>query len=388
MAAISRQFVMCIIGYLYLIPCSSYFWSDRAKAVNEKEPFPTEYGVDHTSPIHHLLDPKTFYGAKYDTMMKGCYDKFSKRECDANERARIEMNFDQPRMQHNYTELGFKKIKCPKEVWEPLIAFYNQNKHDEHLENWPRGNTYVNNWESPTYMISFENKKLRGDGFRVKQQIWDAFKPTIEEWTGKKLIDASLYGVRVYKDGAVLATHVDRLPLVSSAIINVDQDVDEPWPVEVYGHDGKAYNVTMQPGDAVLYESHTVLHGRPFPLKGRFYANVFVHFIPIDHDQVNEHDKQLALEKARLPATSQNVKESMEKVKDLLKNTRSRLIGGHEHHNHDEETIQRHMDEHDKEVAMRKKVEELNNKDEDPDSEEEELDEEEEEEGAEPVWHF
>jgi hypothetical protein len=50
----------------------------------------------------------------------------------------------------------------------------------------------------------------------------------------------------------VLATHVDRLPLVASAIINVDQDVDEPWPLEVIGHDGKAHNVTMVPGDLVL----------------------------------------------------------------------------------------------------------------------------------------
>jgi prolyl 4-hydroxylase len=66
--------------------------------------------------------------------------------------------------------------------------------------------------------------------------------------------------------------------------------------------------VTMVPGDLVLYESHSVLHGvsgyafrsvtmighfhallkhcrtfyqRPFPLKGRFMANVFVHFEPI-----------------------------------------------------------------------------------------------------------
>ena len=69
-------------------------------------------------------------------------------------------------------------------------------------------------------------------------------------------------------------TDVDRLPLVSSAIINVDQDVDEPWPVEVYSHDGKAYNVSMEPGDMVLYESHTVLHGRPFPLKGRYYVSM------------------------------------------------------------------------------------------------------------------
>ena len=37
-----------------------------------------------------------------------------------------------------------------------------------------------------------------------------------------------------------------------------------------------------------LYESHTVLHGRPFPLKGNFYANLFVHFIPVDPD---DHSK-------------------------------------------------------------------------------------------------
>lgn len=74
---------------------------------------------------------------------------------------------------------------------------------------------------------------------------------------------------------------VDRLPLVSSAIINVAQDVDEPWPLEVIGHDGKAHNVTMVPGDLVLYESHSIIHGRPFPLKGRYMANVFIHFEPI-----------------------------------------------------------------------------------------------------------
>jgi prolyl 4-hydroxylase len=30
------------------------------------------------------------------------------------------------------------------------------------------------------------------------------------EWTGQQLAECSLYGVRVYKEGAVLATHVDR----------------------------------------------------------------------------------------------------------------------------------------------------------------------------------
>jgi hypothetical protein len=51
----------------------------------------------------------------------------------------------------------------------------------------------------------------------------------LSAWTGKQLAECSLYGIRLYKEGAVLAPHVDRLPLVSSAIINVDQEVDEPW---------------------------------------------------------------------------------------------------------------------------------------------------------------
>ncbi len=66
---------------------------------------------------------------------------------------------------------------------------------------------------------------------------------------------------------------MDRLPLVSSCIINVAQDTNEPWPIEVYDHQGRAHNVTMEPGDMVLYESHTVLHGRPFPMNGSFYVS-------------------------------------------------------------------------------------------------------------------
>jgi hypothetical protein len=106
-----------------------------------------------------------------------------------------------------------------------------------------------------------EDTTLRGAGLVLKQKLWDAAQNTLEEWTGEKLTPCSLYGVRIYQEGAVLATHVDRVPLVTSAIINVAQDVDEPWPIEVYAHDGKAYNVTMEPGDMVLYESHSVLHG-------------------------------------------------------------------------------------------------------------------------------
>ena len=77
-----------------------------------------------------------------------------------------------------------------------------------------------------------------------------------------------------------MAPHVDRLPLVSSCIVNVAQDVDEPWVLEVYDRHDRAVNVTMEPGDMVLYESGSLMHGRPFPLKGRYFANIFIHFEP------------------------------------------------------------------------------------------------------------
>jgi prolyl 4-hydroxylase len=72
-----------------------------------------------------------------------------------------------------------------------------------------------------------------------------------------------------------VAPHVDPLPLVASAFVHVAQEgVREPWPLEVYDHDGVAHNVTTVPGDVVFYEGHSAIHGRPFPLNGSCFASV------------------------------------------------------------------------------------------------------------------
>lgn len=271
-----------------------------------------EYGVDVSFPIQHIdisdnyawlphnLDPslpvpnryrdmpiQPLPGRKemYDEFLQSCRDAYGSKgkRCVYTEQGRIAMSLRQPQSMQNYTSMGFKKIKAPEDVFKLIKDFWERNKHSAKKETWGTANTYTNNWVVPTEMVSVEDRTLRGGGYTLKQKIWDAAKETISEWTGEELTQCSLYGIRVYHEGSILSTHVDRLPLVSSAIINVAQDLDEPWPLEVYGHDGKAYNVTMEPGDMVLYESHSVLHGRPFPLKGRFYANLFIHFEPVGH---------------------------------------------------------------------------------------------------------
>jgi prolyl 4-hydroxylase len=52
---------------------------------------------------------------------------------------------------------------------------------------------------------------------------------------------------------------------------------------EIYDHQGRAHNVTINPGDMLLFESHSVVHGHPFPLKGRYQALIFIHFEPTGH---------------------------------------------------------------------------------------------------------
>lgn len=116
------------------------------------------------------------------------------------------------------------EIKAPPRVWKLIQDFWEKNKDQQTLENWGAGNTYTNNWQAPTYMVSVEDSKLRGGGRSLKKSIWEAARETISEWTGQELTESSLYGIRVYQEGAVLMSHVDRLPLVSSAIINVAQD--------------------------------------------------------------------------------------------------------------------------------------------------------------------
>ena len=330
------------------------FWSGTTEEeVNKQEEAPSggsapqdepvEYGVDVSFPMQyatvsnnyawlpHNVDPEHNptpdkykdmvvqpLGDKmsfYENYINGCREKFGSKgtRCTQSELDRFAMSLRQPQSMQNYTEMGFKKIKAPESIFKLIKQFWDANKDKAKTENWGVGNTYTNNWASPTKMVSVEDTTLRGGGRMLKQKIWDAARTVIQEWTGEELTECSLYGVRVYYEGAVLATHVDRLPLVSSAIINVAQDLDEPWPLEVYSHDGKAHNVTMEPGDMVLYESHSVLHGRPFPLKGRFYANIFIHFEPVGHS-------------LRHNAKTDAGEDVHEKYRDALK----RGVGGHE----------------------------------------------------------
>lgn len=90
------------------------------------------------------------------------------------EEDRIAMALRQPQSMQNYTEVGFKKIKAPEALFSMIRDFWDSNHMKGKPEVWGSGNTYTNNWEFPSEMISVEDSGLRGGGNRLKQNIWDA----------------------------------------------------------------------------------------------------------------------------------------------------------------------------------------------------------------------
>ncbi|CAJ1959155.1 unnamed protein product [Cylindrotheca closterium] len=273
-------------------------------------------GVDHSWPTHHH-DSEHFPEYRKEAYLNyvgGCNqqiqttysvenanyyynNRVNQRErftCYKYEQDRMDMNLNQPRMMENYTHAGFAKLDIPQNVQTILQDFWEANKDWETQaknEVWDPSNTYVNHWESPTKILDLTSTSVNNPlSPKQKWELVRGVQKVLEAWTKSPLVLTSLYGIRIYQEGSILAPHVDRLPLVSSAILHIassfdpnDKDEEEPWILEVIGHNGQAQNLTMQPGEMVLYESHSVIHGRPYPLKGKFYANLFVHFEPLGH---------------------------------------------------------------------------------------------------------
>lgn len=233
--------------------------SQASSSLSEQEDY-SLYGLDVSLPIHgrvstnypdlphnrdpeHVETPKVYKNMPiqplgdrqqlYLDYLEGCRQKFAPMDsykCDQFEYDRMIMNRRQPQSMMNLTKTGFAKIRAPPKLKKLIDEFWQANKNHQVEENWGEGNSYVNHWDQPSTLVSVDDTSLRGSGGNLKKNIWAATSALLEEWTQQELQPCSLYGIRVYHEGAIMMPHVDRLPLVASAAINIAQDTDEPWP--------------------------------------------------------------------------------------------------------------------------------------------------------------
>ena len=148
------------------------------------------------------------------------------------------------------TRTGFAKTRMPGDLWNTLRDFYRHN--------------------APVPLTG-----------ALKEETHVALGPLMRQWAGRPLIPTAVDGIKRYSRHATVTVERDRLEThIASAILHIDQDVDRPWPLEIEDHYCRAHRIVLSPGEMLLYEGGRLPHGRPTPLEGTSYANVFVHYKP------------------------------------------------------------------------------------------------------------
>lgn len=179
-----------------------------------------------------------------------------------------------------YTADGIRKQLMSTTLFNALSEFYassrNKNARNEFVEG---GFLQSDRNSIPSTMLDVTHE--------LKQLVCKELQPICEQWSAKPLAMTSIYGIREYARGTSLKMHTDVTHThIISVILNVAQTVDRDWPLEVDDHMCRRHSVILQPGEMLLYEGARLSHGRPTPLEGESFANIFVHFCPTDLEGV------------------------------------------------------------------------------------------------------
>jgi prolyl 4-hydroxylase len=179
-----------------------------------------------------------------------------------------------------FTSIGFNKATLTKDFYKTILDFYQKNRSTAVNEDNDSIGKYIHTKEKhiAAKMVELSDQ--------LRTEIFQVLHPMLEKWSSQKLKCTSVYGIREYQQGATLDMHLDRYQThIISAIINVDQDVNSDWPLYIYDHYSRLHKVILKPGEVLFYESAKIAHGRPQPLNGKNFANIFAHTMPIDWKQ-------------------------------------------------------------------------------------------------------
>ena len=180
------------------------------------------------------------------------------------------------------TSDGFKKVKIPTNLYKKMLEWYLLNKHKavDEISSQPSISNVITNIYKST--INTKIVHLHSDK-KLLTEFNNTMLEMCSEWSKQDdLVHTSTYGIRVYEEGDILHSHTDRPNThIISAICSIYQeDMKEPWGLQIKDHAGYMDEVFLESGEMVFYESDILEHGRIYPLKGKSYANIFIHFKP------------------------------------------------------------------------------------------------------------
>ena len=197
------------------------------------------------------------------------------------------------------TRDGFKKEDIPARLYENILQMRKKSldkgdisfeKMDIGIQNGPV--VIVNDALEKSKHIVVNRTQMIKVEKDVRKDIFETLGPLAEEWAeGLRLVPTSIYGIRRYRNRSTLLAHTDKASShVISVIMNIAQDVEEDWPLNIKDNQGKEHTLFLAAGEMLWYESARLVHGRQRPFKGSYFDNMFIHYMPkglwYEEDQV------------------------------------------------------------------------------------------------------
>lgn len=99
--------------------------------------------------------------------------------------------------------------------------------------------------------------------------------PTVSSIIEETVLPTYSYA-RVYKKGSILSPHTDREACEISLTINLDCDIS--WDISLNTPKGERKDITLNPGDALIYFGCTTAHWRE-EFVGEYCSQVFLHYV-------------------------------------------------------------------------------------------------------------
>ena len=164
------------------------------------------------------------------------------------------------------TEKGFKIVDIPAPVYQLLKEFYDRSKMV--TESYASKDDYIKE-ECFLQDINAYPEKV------------DFIKKTLHEmhevWCGRELKPAVIYGIRSYSKGSTLKEHYDRQDTHHIAT-SITMGKDAPWSLNIQDHDKQWWEVDVEPGQGIMFESGVCIHGRLDKFKGTYFDNIYSHY--------------------------------------------------------------------------------------------------------------
>jgi hypothetical protein len=164
------------------------------------------------------------------------------------------------------TNKGFKILDVPSHVYKLLTEFYDREKSVP--ENYQSKEFYI----KEDCFVQDINQDINKVNF-IKKSLLDLH----EQWCGRELDPAVVYGIRTYSTGSVLKAHHDRQDTHHIAS-SIPLGKDAPWNLNIQDHDGQWWGVDVEPGQMIMFESGVCIHGRLDAFKGTYYSNIYAHY--------------------------------------------------------------------------------------------------------------